>query len=97
MMSRVLALISMLFAFSQVQRSPANPPLAAPRRKWPLHSPPFLLFGTGARTVFRANLSAEEPDRRRDDGCHPAIDERREERLLLPGLHDARARRWLPV
>ena len=39
MMSRVLAFISMLFAMSQVQRSPAKPPLAAPRRKWPLHSP----------------------------------------------------------
>ena len=30
MMSRVLAFISMLFAMSQVQRSPAKPPLAAP-------------------------------------------------------------------
>ena len=57
----------------------------------------FFLFGTGARAVFRALLSAEEPDRRRDDGCHPAIDERREERLLLLGLRHARARRWLPV
>ena len=92
MMSRVLAFISMLFAMSQVQRSPAKPPLAAP-----LPLQPFLLFVTGARAVFRALLSAEEPDRRRDVGCHPAIDERREERLLLLGLCHARARRWLPV
>ena len=75
---------------------PPSPCESPPRRKWPLASP-LITYRAGARSVFGELLSAEEPDRRRDDGCHLAIVERREERLLLLGVHHARAPRWLLV
>lgn len=76
--------------------APPSPCMSPPRRKWPL-SLPLTPLRTGARSVGGGLICAGQPGRWLDDECCAAIDERREGRLLLLGVHHALAHLWLLV